>query len=197
MSAKKSPPAHIKHLWVRRLSPFPRLVLLTTMLAIALALVALSACSEAGDNNPSASTPPPTSPPDVPQPPAAAVDVPSPGSGAEDLFVLPGGFETMELILLGGDSVTVTYSAIGASTGGITKGGDVGGEKEKQGPGTAKGEVILTILNPVEDQILNVEQLESNTAEFQADLDGKYQLVFSNPFRLQGIIVPVEFTIAS
>ena len=101
----------------------------------------------------------------------------------------------MELSLAAGDSVRIAYSAIGASTGGITRGGDVGGEKEKQGPGSAKGEVIFTVLNPIEDQILNVDQMENNTAEFQADIHGTYKLVFTNPFLVHGLIVPVEYAI--
>ena len=101
----------------------------------------------------------------------------------------------MELSLAAGDTVRVAYSAIGASTGGITWGSDVGGEGEKQGPGSAKGEVIFTVLNPIEDQILNVDQMENYTAEFQADIDGKYKLVFTNPFLVHGLIVPVDYTI--
>lgn len=177
--------------------------------AVALALIALSAlvaCGGGSDDNGDAAQPPPaTQPPAATgagngastptQPPADSGPAPTTGSNAVELFILALRFDSIELNLTAGDTVSVAYSAIGASTGGITQGGGQGGAREKQGPGTATGEVSLTVLNPVEEQILNVEQMSSNTAEFQADLTGMYQMVFSNPFRLQGLIVPVEYTI--
>ena len=181
--------------------------------AVALALIALSAlvaCGGDGDTSPDTPAATPSAPPANQAPtasgagngastptqaPADSGPAPTTGSNAVELFILALRFDSIELNLTAGDTVSVAYTAIGASTGGITQGGGQGGAREKQGPGTATGEVSLTVLNPVEEQILNVEQMSSNTAEFQAELTGTYQMVFSNPFRLQGLIVPVEYTI--
>ena len=175
--------------------PSVRLVILTALLTMAIALLALTACGGESDDNTPAPISQPTSAPASTPPPATAEAAPATGSAAEEIFVLPRSYHTMELTLAAGDTVRVAYSAIGASTGGITRGSDVGGEREKQGPGSAKGEVIFTVLNPIEDQILNVDQMENNTAEFQADIDGKYQMVFTNRFLVHGLIVPVEYAI--
>ena len=173
--------------------------------AVALALIALSAlaaCGGGSDGDGGATqtqpaTPVPTasgagseaSPPT--QAPADSGPAPTTDSGTEELFVLSLDFESLELNLTAGDTVSVTYSAIGASTGGIT----TGGKGAEGGAGTATAEVTLTVLNPIEEQILIVEKMSSNTVEFQAELTGTYQMVFSNPFRLQALIVPVEYTI--
>ena len=193
--------------------------------AVALALIALSAlaaCGGGSDGDGGATqtqpaTPVPTasgagndaSPPTQPatpvptasgagsdaspptQAPADSGPAPTTDSGTEELFVLSLDFESLELNLTAGDTVSVTYSAIGASTGGIT----TGGKGAEGGAGTATAEVTLTVLNPIEEQILIVEKMSSNTVEFQAELTGTYQMVFSNPFRLQALIVPVEYTI--
>ena len=168
-----------------------------------LALTALSACGGNGDdgngNGGSASTPATSSGSGggaVPtEAPTAAEAAPTTGSATEELFIISRDFDSIELNLAAGDVVSVTYSAVGASTGGITQGGGTGGEAEKAGPGVATGEVLFTVLDPLEDQILNVEQMASNTTEFQADIAGKYQMVFSNPYLLQGLIVTVDYTI--
>ena len=43
--------------------------------------------------------------------------------------------------------------------------------------------------------MLDEPQTPSNTVEFQADINGTYQLVFSNPYLLQGLEVTVDYTI--
>ena len=173
--------------------------------AVALALIALSALAACGGGSDGNDASPPTQPATpVPtasgagsdaspptQAPADSGPAPTTDSGTEELFVLSLDFESLELNLTAGDTVSVTYSAIGASTGGIT----TGGKGAEGGAGTATAEVTLTVLNPIEEQILIVEKMSSNTVEFQAELTGTYQMVFSNPFRLQALIVPVEYTI--
>ena len=174
------------------------------LVAVALALIALSALTacgggsdEGGATQTQAATPVPTASgagnttAAPTQAPADSGPAPSTGSNAVELFVLSLDFESLELNLTAGDTVSVTYSAIGASTGGIT----TGGKQAEGGAGKATAEVSLTILDPVEEQILDVEQMESNSAEFPAELTGMYQLVFSNPFRLQALIVDVEYTV--
>ena len=173
--------------------------------AVALALIALSALAACGggsdDDGGATQTPAATQATTAPttgngastptQAPADSGPAPTTDSGTEELFVLSLDFESLELNLTAGDTVSATYSAIGASTGGIT----TGGKGERGGAGTATAEVTLTVLNPIEEQILIVEKMSSNTVEFQAELTGTYQMVFSNPFRLQALIVPVEYTI--
>ena len=173
--------------------------------AVALALIALSALAACGggsdDDGGATQTPAATQATTAPttgngastptQAPADSGPAPTTDSGTEELFVLSLDFESLELNLTAGDTVSSTYSAIGASTGGIT----TGGKGERGGAGTATAEVTLTVLNPIEEQILIVEKMSSNTVEFQAELTGTYQMVFSNPFRLQALIVPVEYTI--
>ena len=173
------------------------------LVAVALALIALSALTACGggsdDDGGAAQTPAAAQAPTASgngastptQAPAVSGPAPTTGSDAVELFITSLDFESVELSLSAGDTVSVTYSAIGASTGGIT----TGGKGERGGAGTATAEVDLAVINPIEEHILNVERMSSNTAEFQAKLTGKYQMVFSNPFRLQALIVPVEYTI--
>lgn len=168
--------------------------------AVALALMSLSllvACGGGnGDDTPSngsGSTPAaPAATPAAPAATPAPVDAaPTTGSGMEELFVAALGFGVFELNLTAGDTASVTYASVGLSTGGITSGrfGD------QSGAGSAEGEVILTVVNPIEEQILNEERISTNTVEFQADVTGVYQLVFNNPYRLQGLQVNLDYTI--
>ena len=168
--------------------------------ALSLALIALSALAACGGggNGDSGGTSPDTpaataatpSAPAATEPPAAAA--PATGSGTETIFVVARGFEVFELTLNAGDTVSLTYSSLGRSSGGITTGGRFAGD---EGAGSAEGDVILTVLNPVEDQVLDEERTANNTVEFQADINGTYQLVFSNPYLLQGLEVIVDYTI--
>ena len=145
--------------------------------------------------SPQPQSPPPLVPATTRPLPPRRLQTPGPApttdSGTEELFVLSLDFESLELNLTAGDIVSATYSAIGASTGGIT----TGGKGERGGAGTATAEVTLTVIDPIGEHILDVEKMSSNTVEFQAELTGTYQMVFSNPFRLQALIVPVEYTI--
>ena len=171
---------------------------------VALALMSLSllaACGGGnGDDTPSngdAATPsaPAATPAAPAATPAAGGDsgaAPSTGSGSEELFVGAMRYGTFELSLNAGDTVNVSYTSIGLSTGGITTAGDRG---DVTGAGTAEGEVLLTVVNPIEEQIFNSDRLSTNTVEFQADVAGVYQLVFNNPYRLQGLQVNVDYTI--
>ena len=174
------------------------------LVAITIVLIALSALTACGggsdDDGGAAQTPVTTAQAPTAsgngastptQAPAVSGPAPTTGSDAVELFITSLDFESVELSLSAGDTVSVTYSAIGASTGGIT----TGGKGERGGAGTATAEVTLTVIDPIGEHILDVEKMSSNTVEFQAELTGTYQMVFSNPFRLQALIVPVEYTI--
>ena len=183
-----------------------RFVPLLALSVALIALAALTACggeSSNGDNGSNgggttpvapAATAPPAVPAATPTPDAGGGSdtTPATGTGTETIFVIARGFEIFELALAAGDTVSVNYSSLGRSSGGITTGGKFAGD---EGAGSAAGEVILVVLNPVEEQVLSAEQVETNTVEFQADITGKYQLVFSNPYLLQGLEVTVDYTI--
>ena len=173
------------------------------LVALSLALIALSALAacgggDNGDNGGSGSAATPSAPATTPAapaatpPPAPADAAPATGSGTEVIFVVARGFEVFELNLAAGNTVSLTYSSLGRSSGGITTGGRFAGD---EGAGSAEGDVILTVLNPIEDQVLNADRTDNNTVEFQADVNGTYQLVFSNPYLLQGLEVTVDYTI--
>ena len=176
------------------------------LVALSLALIALSALAACGggDNGDNGGTTPgtsaatgaagtPSAPAATPLP-APADAAPATGSGTEIIFVVARGFEVFELTLAAGDTVSLTYSSLGRSTGGITTGGKFAGD---EGAGSAEGDVILTVLNPIEDQILDEDRTDNNTVEFQADINGAYQLVFSNPYLLQGLEVTLDYAINS
>ena len=179
-----------------------RFLPLVAITIVLIALSALTACGGGSDGDGGATQTQPATPvptasgagndASTPTPaPADSGPAPTTGSDAVELFITSLDFESVELSLSAGDTVSVTYSAIGASTGGIT----TGGKGERGGAGTATAEVTLTVIDPIGEHILDVEKMSSNTVEFQAELTGTYQMVFSNPFRLQALIVPVEYTI--
>ena len=170
------------------------------LVALSLALIALSAlaaCGGGGNGDNGGAAPAtaaaPAATPAATQPPAPADTAPATGSGTETIFVVARGFEVFELTLAAGNTVSITYSSLGRSSGGITTGGRFAGD---EGAGSAEGDVILTVLNPIDDQVLDEEQTDNNTVEFQADINGTYQLVFSNPYLLQGLEVTVDYTIS-
>lgn len=172
--------------------------------ALSLTLIALSALvacgggnGDGGDNGGGAPAAPaaPAETPSAPaatQPPSDAGAAPATGSGTDVVFVIARGYEVFELNLAAGDNVSVTYSSLGRSSGGITTGGKFAGD---EGAGSAAGDVILVVLNPVEDQVLSEDRTANNTVEFQADIAGTYQFVFSNPYPLQGLEITVDYTI--
>ncbi len=150
-----------------------------------IAMVALAACGGGGDTaaTPAATQAPADSGTTVDDTPPAQ---PSSTSGTEDLFILSRRFQSLELTLTAGDNVSVTYDSVGATTGGP---GNLSGE------GKVTAEVKLTIVDPVEEQIIVVDNMQTNTLEFQAELSGLYQLVFENPYLLQALSVNVDYTI--
>lgn len=194
MTTKISAPTLKLHRPIGKTSSFMRLALLTTLLALSIVLFTLAACGggDDGGNGGNDSTAMSGAPATTPATPAATQHpAPATGAGTEKLFVLAVNYKTMELNLTAGDTARITYSSFGRSSGGITD----SDERSETGAGSAEGDVILTVLNPVDDQVLNEDQTDNNTVEFQAELSGVYQLVFSNPYRLQGLDVTVDYTI--
>ena len=116
-------------------------------------------------------------------PPTEGVSLSTPRSGSEELFIRPLGSELIQLDLTAGDTLTVSYLAKSALKGiGISVGED-------------PVAVEFSILDPLNERLLEVEAMMENSVEAQAELTGTYQMVFSNSFRLLGLIVDVEYTI--
>ena len=100
------------------------------------------------------------------------------GSGSEELFIIAQDSELIQLDLNAGDTLKVSYFAIGATTGGY-----------------APGNIEFVMLGPLDELLLEVEALEDNYVAVQVNATGTHQLVFTNPARLQGHEVPVEYAI--
>ena len=107
---------------------------------------------------------------------AASLSIPS--SGSEDLYIISQDSELIELDLNAGDTLKVSYCAVGATTGGY-----------------APGNIEFVILGPLDELLLEVEALEDNYVAVQVKATGTHQLVFTNPARLQGHEVSVEYAI--
>ena len=103
----------------------------------------------------------------------------TPTSGSEYLFITYKNSEMIELDLSAGDTLTVSYSALGSTTG-------------KTSPPML---VELVILDPLKERLLEVEAMQKNSVELQVETTGPHQMVFTNPARINGLMVPVEYTI--
>ena len=111
-------------------------------------------------------------------PPTQAAGLSVPSYGSEDLFIISQDSELIELDLNAGDMLKVSYSAVGATTGGY-----------------AQGNIEFVILGPLDELLLEVEALEDNYVAVQVKATGTHQLVFTNPARLQSLAVPVKYAI--
>ena len=174
-------------------TPIMRLLPLAAAGLALIVLLALAACGDDGDNAPAvtqAPAPADTSATantgDASSTQTNAGTSPTSGPGVEDLFIISRGFKSFSLNLTAGDTVSVSYEAVGASTG---------GPSNLSGEGRVTAEVKLTVVDPIEEQIITLDQMQSNTIEFQAELTGTYQLVFANPYLLQALSVTVNYTI--
>ena len=177
-------------------TPIMRLLPLAAAGLALIVLLALAACGGSGDDG---DTPPAVTQAPPPADTSATANTgdtsstqtnagtpPISGTGVEDLFIISRGFKSFGLNLTAGDTVSVSYEAVGASTG---------GPSNLSGEGRVTAEVKLTVVDPIEEQIITLDQMQSNTIEFQAELTGTYQLVFANPYLLQALSVTVNYTI--
>ena len=55
--------------------------------------------------------------------------------------------------------------------------------------------IEFLILDPANEPLLEVGALEENSVEVHVEITGTHQLVFTNPARIQGLAVPVEYAI--
>ena len=90
--------------------------------------------------------------------------------------------ELIELDLNAGDTLIISYSGYGAQIG------------------TARTALLVPvdflILDPANEPLLEVGGLVENFVDVQVEITGTHQLVFTNPARLQGRIVSVDYYIS-
>ncbi len=115
-------------------------------------------------------------------PPAQVASLSVPSSGSEELRILSQDSELFELDLNDGDTLIISYSGFAP-----------------QGANARTAlfvPVDFLILDPANEPLLEVGALEENSVEVQVAITGTHQLVFTNPARLQGRIVDVEYAIS-
>ena len=114
-------------------------------------------------------------------PPAQVASLSVPSSGSEELRILSQDSELFELDLNDGDTLIISYSGFAP-----------------QGANARTAlfvPVDFLILDPANEPLLEVGALEENSVEVQVAITGTHQLVFTNPARLQGRIVSVDYYI--
>ena len=180
-----------------RRSPAKRVSLITRSYLSALLVItlmgvsALTACGS--DNTPTAApaaTPVPASTvsldgstdPAYTTPPTQAVGLSTPVSGSEELFIIAQDSELIQLDLNAGDTLTVSYFGSGAVIGTSTA-------------SPPPPPIEFLILDPANEPLLEVGGLGENSVEVQVAITGTHQLVFTNPARLQGLAVLVDYAI--
>ena len=178
--------------WVKFLSLNNKYLIYAVLALALIASLALAACGGGDDDSPTA-TPTATTAPggnggsgETPGPSDGNGGSTTPSSGTEELFILSRQFDVVDIDLNAGDILRVTFDTIGATTGGANP---------SSGEGLVTAEVELVILNPIDERILEVEAKKSDSVEVQADVTGKYQLVFRNPFLLQAQSVTVDYVV--
>ena len=159
-----------------------------TLLVITLMGVsALTACDSDNDDNPPTAAPTATATPastvslaggtdsGSTTPPTQAASLSVPSSGSEELFIISQDSELIELDLNAGDTLTVSYSGSGA----VTSNRDI----------PLLLPVEFLILDPANEPLLEAGGLEENFVDVQVEITGIHRLVFTNPARLQGLVV--------
>ena len=167
-------------------------LLLTSLLAGSLWLAACG--GDSGDDSREPSTQQPATPSGqsgTQAPTTQATATPAPAGGAltpsgtftEDDLVLPQGWWNVDVPLVLGDRVVVTYTSAPKAVGGFGESGSAGR------PG-----VVFNVNDPIGDSIYRGEQVADGGAEFTAELNGIYQLTFFNPVvrNLQEVIVEYQ-----
>ena len=130
-----------------------------------------STVSQAGSTDPGDTTPPTQ---------AAGLSVPS--YGDEMLFIISQDSELIELDLNAGDTLVISYSGFA--------------------PQTANARTALLvpvdflILDPANEPLLEAGGLVENFVDVQVETSGIHRLVFTNPARLQGLGVLVDYYIS-
>ena len=127
--------------------------------------------SQAGSTDPGDTTPPTQ---------AAGLSVPS--YGDEMLFIISQDSELIELDLNAGDTLVISYSGYGTQTANART--------------ALLVPVDFLILDPTNEPLLEASGLVENFVDVEVEISGIHRLVFTNPVRLQGLVVPVDYYIA-
>ena len=152
--------------------------------------VPASTVSQAGSTDPGDTTPPAstvsqagsTDPGDT-TPPTQAAGLSVPSYGDEILFIISQDSELIELDLNAGDTLVISYSGYGTQTANART--------------ALLVPVDFLILDPTNEPLLEASGLVENFVNVQVEISGIHQLVFTNPARLQGLVVPVDYYIVS
>lgn len=169
MATKASLPVH-NHRHRISLTPSAiRLPFLTTLLALLIGVSALSACDNEGIASTPTQIPPPTS---------------APYYRSEHFFIVARSSESINLNLLAGHVLTVSYVSLRRTTNNLIN-------RHVVPPAGIQFQLIGTL----GDMVLQVEPLHENQVEFRVERAGAYQLVFTNPYRIRGLEVPVDYAI--
>ena len=131
-----------------------------------------STVSQAGSTDPGDTTPPTQT---------ASLSVPS--SGDEILFIISQDSELIELDLNAGDTLVISYSGYGAQTANART--------------ALLVPVDFLILDPANEPLLEAGGLVENFVDVEVEISGIHRLVFTNPARLQGLVVLVDYYIVS
>ena len=128
--------------------------------------------SQAGSTDPGDTTPPTQ---------AAGLSVPS--SGDEMLFIISQDSELIELDLNAGDTLESFLLWVGTRN------------RQRNSFPSLPPPIEFLILDPTNEPLLEVSGLVENSVEVEVEISGTHQLVFTNPARIQGLAVPVEYAI--
>ena len=167
---------------------------MTTLVITLMGVSALTACDSNNDATipTAAPTGTPTPAPTVsldgstdsnsttPSTQAAGLSVPS--YGDEILFIISQDSELIELDLNAGDTLVISYSGYGTQTANART--------------ALLVPVDFLILDPTNEPLLEASGLVENFVNVQVEISGIHQLVFTNPARLQGLVVPVDYYIS-
>ena len=110
------------------------------------------------------------------------VSLSTPRSGSEELFIPSKKSELIELSLNAGDTLKVSYFTSAAVIGTSTA-------------SPPPPPIEFLILDPTNEPLLEVGGLGENFVDVQVEISGTHGLVFTNPARLQGRIVSVDYYI--
>ena len=115
-------------------------------------------------------------------PPTQTAGLSVPSYGSEDLFIISQDSELIELDLNAGDTLVISYSGYGTQTANART--------------ALLVPVEFLILDPANEPLLEVGGLVENFVDVQVEISGIHRLVFTNPARLQSLVVPVDYYIS-
>ena len=116
-------------------------------------------------------------------PPNKGASLSIPFSGDERLLIPSQKTELIELDLNAGDALKVSYFTVVR----------VASTSTASPPASP---IEFLILDPANEPLLEVGRLGENSVDVQVEISGIHRLVFTNPARLQGLIVDVEYAIS-